>query len=128
MPFQPGGTPGSSGQANPGFGMSADVQTSRDMGDDWLARFRQWVDLHKYYPKNAAALGHQGRVTVRFVLAPDGTVRSIEMIRPSSSQLLDFNLMTLFRPGVKIPAPPPGALPEGDAITFTMRYILTGRY
>lgn len=133
MPFMPGppvlstprpsGVPGSSGQAAPGRGLDSDIQTSRDLGDDWIRAFRNWVDLHKYYPRRAVELGQQGVVTVRFTIMPDGTIRGTRKLRGSGWMDLDFNLETLFRAGVRLPALPPGST-EPAEITFTMRYVI----
>ncbi len=114
------GTPGRGRfDANP----SSDLQASRNLGPDWRNLFRRWVDDHKRYPRDAVLMGHQGPVTVRINIAPDGTVRSVALVTPSHSQWLNFNLMTMFR-GARLPPLPPGADPAGETIVFTMRYIL----
>ncbi len=134
--MQPSGVPGFTGQANPGYGMNADLQTSANIDDDWRARFRQWVDLHKRYPRDAQGLGHQGLVTVRFSVALDGTVTQVDMLRPNGSPYLNQNLINLFRGATKrsetqdhrLPPLPARADPSGETITFTMHYILYRRF
>lgn len=125
-PPSPSGVPGASGQAAPGYGADSDVRTSRDLGDDWLRQFRNWVDLHKYYPRRAAELGQEGLVTVQFTAQPDGTITRTVRVRGSGSPDLDFNLETLFRAGVRIPKLPPDSN-EPVTITFTMRYVIYRR-
>jgi TonB family protein len=122
-PPRPGGAPRGPGQLDPGRGPDTDFQTSRNLGDDWRSLFRRWVDDHKHYPRDAVLLGHQGPVTVRMVVALDGSVKSVTMVAPSYSPWLNSNLVHLFQ-GAKLPALPAGANPAGETIIFTMRYIL----
>ncbi len=105
--------------ANP----SSDLQTSRNLGPDWRNQFRRWVDDHKRYPRDAVMMNHQGPVTVRVDIGPDGKVRSVTMVGPNSSPFLNSNLMNMFR-GAQLPPLPPGADAAGETITFTMRYVL----
>ncbi len=44
--------------------------------------FRIWVAKHTHYPEIAAANGVKGRVIVRFVVEPDGSVDQVEVLRP----------------------------------------------
>lgn len=126
-PPAPSGTSGGTGRADPGRGLDAQIQTSRDLGDDWIRQFRNWVDLHKRYPRGAAELGEQGMVTVRFLVAKDGTIRNISMVRRAPFESLNFALTNLFRPGTRLPTLPADASEEGETITFTMRYIIIDR-
>jgi TonB family protein len=99
------------------------LQTSRNLGPDWRNLFRRWVDDHKRYPRDAIMMNHQGPVTVRLAVAPDGLVRSVQLIGPNASPYLNSSLVHMFQ-GAHLPPLPPGADAGGEIITFTMRYIL----
>jgi TonB family protein len=92
------------------------------VGDEWLERFREWVESHKYYPEQAAELGQQGVVAVEIRVAPNGQVTDLELRERSGSPWLDLGLQALFR-DARVPPLPPGS---ADSVTFqvTMTYQL----
>ena len=94
-----------------------------NVGPDWYSAFRRWWIDHRRYPANAALVGQEGPATVEMVLAPDGRVRSVRLVRPSGSVWLDAGAVSQFR-GAVLPALPPGADPSGVTLTFTINYIL----
>jgi TonB family protein len=100
--------------------------TGAQVGADWRAAFRRWLDQNIRYPERAIQLGEDGTVRVRVVAAPDGTVRSVQLIGPSTSPSLNFATSFPFQ-GARLPAFPPPADPNGVTIDLTVNYILIRR-
>lgn len=93
------------------------------VGPSWLNAFRAWVEENKRYPEMAVLFGQQGSSRVEVLVAPDGQVRAVRLIRSSGSPWLDAGLVNMFR-GARLPPFPPGADPGGVSLDFTMHYIL----
>ena len=100
--------------------------TGAQVGADWRAAFRRWLDQNLSYPERAVALGEDGTVRVVVTAAPDGTVRNVRLAGPSSSPSLNFGTTFPFQ-GARLPAFPPGSDPNGVTIELTVNYILVRR-
>ena len=83
---------------------------------DWGDQLREFVEEHKYYPREAADNGEQGSAVVRMTVSRDGTVRKMTLVSSSGSHLLDAAWMAVFRDN-KLP-PFNDDMPENE-ITFT---------
>lgn len=94
-----------------------------NLGSDWMAALRAWVNARKYYPEAAVMNGDQGVSVVRVVMERDGTVRSVVLERPSGSVFLDQAWVGLFR-GARLPALPSGVAENEVTFHFSMHYIL----
>jgi TonB family protein len=100
--------------------------TGAQVGADWRAAFRRWLDQHIHYPRRAIELAESGAVRVRITAAPDGQVQRVQLVGPSGSPSL--NLATTFPfNGARLPAFPPPANPDGVTIDLTVNYILIRR-
>jgi TonB family protein len=100
--------------------------TGAQVGADWRAAFRRWLDQNIRYPERAIQLGEDGTVRVRVIANPDGTVRSVQLVGPSTSPSLNFGTTFPFQ-GARLPAFPPPADPNGVTIDLTVNYILIRR-
>lgn len=100
--------------------------TGAQVGADWRAAFRRWLDQNLSYPQRAVALGEDGTVRVQVLANPDGTVRSVRLVGPSTSPSLNFGTTFPFN-GARLPAFPPGSDPNGVTIDLTVNYILIRR-
>ena len=85
--------------------------------------FRRWLDQNMRYPMDAAMRGEDGRVRVLITANPDGTVRGVRMVMPSTSPSLNSGTTRPFN-GARLPAFPPGADPNGVTIELTVDYVL----
>jgi TonB family protein len=105
---------------------SADPQlrvTGAQVGADWRAAFRAWLDQNIRYPRRAIELQESGSVRVRVIADPDGRVRSVRLMMPSGSPSLNLGTTFPFE-GARLPAFPPPADPDGVTIDLTVNYIL----
>jgi TonB family protein len=96
------------------------------VGADWRAAFRRWLDQNMRYPSRAAELGESGAVRVRVVAGPDGKVRSVRLIGPSSSPSLNLGTTSPFLDAQLPPFPPP-AESGGVTIDLTVNYHIIRR-
>jgi TonB family protein len=95
------------------------------VGADWRAAFRRWLDQNLRYPQRAILLRESGPVRVRITAAPDGTVREVRLVGPSLSPSLNIGTTLPFS-GATLPAFPPPAEPT-VTIDLTVNYILIQR-
>jgi outer membrane biosynthesis protein TonB len=100
--------------------------TGAQVGADWRAAFRRWLDQNMRYHPRAIELGESGTVRVQVVAAPDGRVLSVRLTGPSVSPSLNFGTTFPFS-GASLPAFPPPADPNGVTIDLTVNYRLIRR-
>ena len=100
--------------------------TGAQVGADWRAAFRRWLDQNMRYPPRAIELGEQGTVRVQVVVGPDGRVRSTRVTFPSGSPSLNVGTVLPFS-GAQLPAFPPPVDPNGVTIDLTVNYFLIRR-
>ncbi|MFM2150058.1 MAG: hypothetical protein RLZZ187_2364 [Pseudomonadota bacterium] len=100
--------------------------TGAQVGADWRAAFRQWLDENIRYPRRAIELGESGNVRVLVTAGPDGTVRDVRLVGPSTSPSLNMGTVMPFQ-GARLPAFPPPADPNGVTIELTVNYVLIRR-
>ncbi len=84
--------------------------------DDYAEELREFVEAHKYYPREAAENGEQGDATVRVTVDRGGKVLSVSLVRGSGSQLLDAAWVAVFRDNT---LPPLNDDIPGNTYTFT---------
>ena len=105
-----GGPPGGQG----------DFGTARDYFD--MVRMR--IESNKEYPPAARARQVEGRVTVRFTIAPDGSVQAAEVVKSSKKGILDEAALNAVRASSPFPRLPrhlfSGELPLEITILFEL--------
>jgi periplasmic protein TonB len=70
----------------------------------WNALITAWLSAHKKYPEEARRRSEEGDVTVRFVVAADGHVTEVTVVKGSGSTALDQSVVGMLR-GAALPAP-----------------------
>jgi TonB family protein len=100
--------------------------TGAQVGADWRAAFRAWLDQNISYPRRAIENRESGRVRVLITAEPDGRVRDVRLVGPSASPSLNTGTTFPFS-GATLPAFPPPADPNGVTIELTVHYILIMR-
>ena len=93
---------------------------------DYGQMVQEFVEQHKYYPDAAARNGEEGAATVQVTVDRDGNVKSLALVTPSGSHLLDAAWMSIFRDNK---LPPMNDDMPGDTYTFrfTLDYVLIYR-
>ncbi|MCF8077648.1 MAG: TonB family protein [Desulfobacterales bacterium] len=91
---------------------------------DYFDMVRLLIERNKVYPSAARARQVEGRVTVRFTIAPDGSVRSAEVVKSSKKGILDEAALDAVRKSSPFPRPPrhlfSGDLPLEITIQFEL--------
>ncbi|ROQ93189.1 energy transducer TonB [Desulfosoma caldarium] len=91
----------------------------------FLAQVRQRIDRYKHYPYAARRRQLEGRVTLRFVIRPDGTIDSLEVVKGSSSTLLDKAALKAVRDASPFPGFPREILGRPLAVQMALVFELT---
>lgn len=89
----------------------------------WLRAVGAWLDAHKFYPDLARTRDEQGTVIVHFVVARNGQVLAVSVLRSSGFGILDRATEGLLR-GAALPPFPPSMEESETAVTFAIRYLL----
>ena len=85
--------------------------------------FRTWVADHLQYPEIAAENGISGRVFVRFVVEPDGTVDNVEVVR-GVDPALDAEAVRVVKSSPKWSPGKQRGKPVRVAYTFPIVFVL----
>lgn len=83
---------------------------ARDAVDElgrFMAMAREKIERVKAYPRWARERGFEGVVGVRFVIAPDGKVDEIEVVRPCHCEVLNRAACESIRRAAPFAPPPP---------------------
>jgi len=91
----------------------------------WIAKLKQWWDEHAVYPAEASEKNQGGDVKVHIVIAPDGAVTSINVVRSSGSSTLDMAALAVFRNAHLPPLAPGTPTPPGD-VEVSLHYVPAG--
>jgi periplasmic protein TonB len=99
---------------------SGDYMTSQS----YLEMVRLRIERYKKYPDAARAKNIEGRVTIRFVITPDGGVREVEVAKCSRNRALDLAALKAVQDAAPFPKPPrslfKGAIPLELMIVFEL--------
>jgi protein TonB len=90
----------------------------------YLEMVRLRIERHKRYPDVARSKNIEGRVTVRFVITPDGSVRQVEVANRAGNRALDLAALKAVKDAAPFPKPPShlfkGAIPLELMIVFEL--------
>jgi periplasmic protein TonB len=99
---------------------SGDYVTSQS----YLEMVRLRIERYKKYPDAARTRNVEGRVTIRFIITPDGGVREVEVAKCSRNRSLDLAALKAVQDAAPFPKPPrhlfKGAIPLELMIVFEL--------
>ncbi|MGD8430105.1 MAG: TonB family protein [Ectothiorhodospiraceae bacterium] len=104
------GTPGRSGQPS---SSSSPPAARADALSTYVATVGQYLERHKEYPRQARLQLIEGRVSLRIVVAADGSVVSYRVDRSSGYGILDRAARRMVKRAAPLP-PPPEELGRND--------------
>jgi len=90
-----------------------------------MGKLKNWWDERSFYPKEASLTNEGGDVRVRIIIAADGQVTSIEVVRGSGSSVLDQAALAVFR-NAHLPPFPPGTPAQPADVVVTLHYHPAG--
>jgi len=83
-------------------GQSGDFATA----ESYLEMVRLKIERHKKYPEEARTRRMEGRVTVRFVITPEGGIRDTTVVKSSRQKALDEAALLAVQNASPFPKPP----------------------
>jgi protein TonB len=90
----------------------------------YLEMVRLRIERYKRYPDVARSKNIEGRVTIRFVITPDGGVRQVEVANRSGNRALNLAALQAVQDAAPFPRPPrhlfKGAIPLELMIVFEL--------
>lgn len=99
---------------------SGDYVTSQS----YLEMVRLKIEKHKEYPGAARARQNEGRVTMRFVITPEGHVHTVNVVKTSGHKVLDTAAFRAVKDAAPFPKPPrrlfSGEIPLEITIVFEL--------
>jgi periplasmic protein TonB len=102
----------------------APPKVSPDVVRKWQMTVNTRLNQFKRYPSQARSRGHQGTVTVAFVLDTDGHVTSSKIVKSSGSAILDQETLDLISRAQPYPVPPNGAGGQDLFLQVPISYAL----
>jgi protein TonB len=92
--------------------------------NSYLEMVRLRIERYKRYPDAARCRNIEGRVTIRFIIKPDGGVRDVEVAKCSRNRALDLAALKAVQDAAPFPKPPShlfkGAIPLELMIVFEL--------
>ena len=89
----------------------------------WRSALGAWMQAHRRYPDAARQRGEEGTVEVAFTVSRDGTVLTVQIVRPSGSALLDQAVHDMLT-SQKVPAFPAGMTQAQAHVAVNVHFSL----
>lgn len=90
----------------------------------YLSMVRDRIKKHKKYPRIARVRRMEGRVTIRFVITPDGDIHNPAVAKTSGHRILDRSALTGVIEAAPFPKPPEGFLKSEIPMEIIMVFAL----
>jgi len=74
--------------------------------NSYLEMVRLKIEKHKKYPDTARIRQKEGRVTIRFLITPEGNIRAARVVRTSRHRVLDTAALKAVNDASPFPKPP----------------------
>ena len=101
-------------------GPSGDFSTA----ESYLEMVRLKIERHKKYPEEARTRRMEGRVTVRFVITPEGDIRDTAVVKSSRQKALDEAALLAVQNASPFPRPPARHFKGSVPLTVTVVFEL----
>jgi len=93
--------------------------------NDYFEIVRLKIESHKRYPGAAKTRQIEGRVTVRFVIEPDGRISSSKVVESSQHRALDQAALSAVKEAAPFPRPPKNLFNGPIPLEITIMFELT---
>ncbi len=101
-------------------GAGTDYTTSQS----YLEMVRLKIERHKKYPEEARTRRIEGRVTVKFVITPEGEIKDTAVVKSSSRKALDAAALQAVQNASPFPRPPARFFKGPVPLTITVVFEL----
>ncbi len=102
-------------------GISGEFVTSNDYFD--MVRLK--IENCKKYPEVAKSKHIEGRVTIQFMIAADGQIYSLKVVKQARYSILDKAALDAVKKAAPFPRPPPNLFKEPLNVEITILFELT---
>ncbi len=93
--------------------------------DSYLEMVRLKIERHKKYPDSARIRQIEGSVTVRFVITPEGDIKSAEVVKTSGNKTLDGAALMAVKEAAPFPKAPAHLFKGEIPLELTIVFELT---
>lgn len=93
--------------------------------DSYFELIRLAIERNKKYPEAARAARIEGRVTVGFVITPEGNIEDVKIVRRSGSRSLDEAALNAVKEAAPFPKPPKTLFKGPVKLAIAMVFELT---
>lgn len=93
--------------------------------DSYLDMVRLKIESRKRYPESAKGRSIEGRVTIRFILATDGSVRDVSVLEGAHNQALNSAALDAVLRAAPFPRPPANLFTSDLSLKLTIVFELT---
>jgi protein TonB len=93
--------------------------------DDYFEMVRLRVERHKEYPAAARMRQIEGRAMIGFVIAPDGRLSGLKVIKSSRNKALDLAAVSAIQDAAPFPRPPANLFKGSVSLKLTIVFELT---
>jgi len=93
--------------------------------DSYLEMVRLRIERHKKYPDSARIRQIEGSVTVRFIIRPEGDIRSAEVVKTSGNRALDGAALMAVKDAAPFPKAPAHLFKGEIPLELTIVFELT---
>lgn len=114
-----------------GFGIG-DWTPGADLGgvdfstaDSYLEMVRMKIERHKKYPQAARAKSIEGRVTIQFVITPEGAIRGLRVEKAATNDSLNTAALEAVEKAAPFPQPPKRFFNGDIPLELTIVFELT---
>ena len=105
---------------NPGRGVDKFATTN-----DYFGMIRLKIESCKKYPESAKSRHMEGRVKVQFVIATDGNISSLKVVKHAGHASLNTAALNAVKKAAPFPRPPPGMFKGPLHMEITILFELT---
>jgi periplasmic protein TonB len=109
----------------PGLNVADWSPEGLETSSSYLEMVRLKIERHKEYPHTAKTRQIEGSVTIRFVITPDGGVRTVEIVKPSRHMVLDTAALKAVKDAAPFPRPPKHLFKGEIPLELTIVFELT---
>jgi len=93
--------------------------------NDYFEMVRLRIESHKRYPNAAKRRQIEGRVTVRFVIEPDGRISSLKIVKSTRHRALNQAALSAVKEASPFPRPPKNLFKRSIPLEITIMFELT---
>lgn len=114
-----------SGLPQAGTGSGTGTRSGFGTAKEYYQMVQMRIEAKKQYPKTARQQNQEGRVTVYFIVGPDGGISDLKIVKGSRFKILDEAALEAVRNSAHFPVPPPALFQGPVKLQLSILFELT---